>query len=105
MRKARAKAIRQEELQNPNGMSSATYRAAKRRYFNGLNRVEQPNPVAPMGHPGFPGNTVQSVKTWAEKQPRVADIHVHGKGDKRRVVTTNRRKNVTRVISRKKKQL
>lgn len=111
MRKSRARAIRAEELQNPGGMSSASLRAARRKHSHGLNRVPQPKSVAPIGHPGFPSNTVQTIETWIEKQPRVASVTTQviktGKGKNeqvKRIVTPHyRKKAVTRVVSTKKK--
>jgi len=99
MRKSRVREIRRQEIANPEGMSSATFRAAKRRHSHGINRVPQPKPFAPIGHPGFPTNTVQVIRTWVEDQPRVKELHVSGKGDKKKVVQYNRRKKVTRVVS------
>ena len=111
MRKARVKAIKQQEFAKPEGTTHSDIRRARRAHSNGLNRVPQPKPASPVGHPGFPTNSVQTIKTWAEKQPRIADVTYKkieiGKGKNKHVVTEktfhNKRKMVTRVVSKKAK--
>ncbi len=109
MRNSRAKQIRQEQKSKPEGTTHSDIRRARREYSNGLKRVPvYPKQSAPIGHPGFPGNTVQVIDTWLEKQPHVKEIErkvIKGKGkNPGKVVYTviNREKNVTRVISRPK---
>lgn len=113
MRNSRIRKIRQQEMQSEQGMSRATFRRAKKDYSHGHNRVPQPNPMKSIGHPGFPTNTVQKIDTWVEDQPRAMTVENNrwerSKGGLLKLkkalkrTSDNRRKPVTRVISKKKK--